>query len=162
MDPITNLTIAISKPGLSLDEKLKKICSGALQAINKANRVSLWKFNDDKSEIICLICFESLTGEFTSGATLNQKDFPDYFQNILNGQVLMASDARAHPATACFNKAYFEPNQIFSLLDFVYQKDFESTGVICCESAGKQVAWDEHDVKCLRRISHMTSLFFDR
>lgn len=162
MDPITNLTISISKPGLSLEAKLKKICLCALQAINKANRVSLWAFNSEKNEIKCLICYESSTGEFTSDAILSQDDFPDYFEQILKGQVLMASDARTHPATACFNETYFEPNEIYSLLDFVYQKDFQPTGVICCESAGKQVNWDEQDVKCLRRISNMTSLFFDR
>ncbi len=161
MDPITNLTISISKPGLSTEAKLKKICQCALQAISKANRISLWKFNTDKTEISCLICFESNNNSFTSGAVLSQKDFPNYFEQILSGEVLMASDARNHDATACFNEAYFEPNDIHSLLDFVYQKDFEPTGVICCESAGKQVEWETTDVKSLRRISNMTSLFFD-
>ena len=161
MDLVTDLVIAISNPDKSVLEKRQIICQKTVEAISHANRVSLWRFDQAVSQIECLMCFSVKDKSYSSGMILSKQDFPDYFDAILNQQVLVASDARNHPATKCFNDAYFEPNDIYSLFDYILLKDFVPNGVICCESVGKQVTWLESDVNLLRRIANMTSMFFE-
>jgi hypothetical protein len=160
MDAITDLVIAISNPAKSSDKKLEQICMTVMQTITHANRVSLWSFNTAQDEIVCLKCL-SETDQFTSGAILKKADFPEYFNAILKDEVIIASDARSHPATLCFNENYFTPLDIYSLFDYIYHKDFAPRGVICCESVGKKIIWLEDESHILRRIANMTSLLFD-
>ena len=101
-------------------------------------------------------------GEFSNGQTLNQQDCKPYFDFILSNQLLKAAEARKHASTMCFNETYFEPLNIYSLLDFIFHLDFEPTGVICCESVGKCEHWTEEDEENLKRISGITSMFFSK
>lgn len=160
MDTLSKLAIAISKPNKSDDYKLEQICLSTIKLITHCNRVSLWVFSEALDEVHCLKSFESIDSSFSSGQQLYKVDFPDYFETILVDEVLVASDARNHSATKCFNELYFEPNNIFSLFDYVYQKDFEPRGIICCERVGQPVEWDESEIKVLRRIANMMSMFF--
>ncbi|MCW8831750.1 MAG: hypothetical protein OQK09_05915 [Colwellia sp.] len=160
MDTLSKLAIVISNPSKNDDYKLEQICTSTLELITHCNRVSLWVFSETLDAIHCLKCFESNSDTFSSGQHLNQVDFPEYFKKILVDEVLVASDARQHSATKCFNKLYFEPNNIFSLFDYVYHKDFEPRGIICCERVGEQVEWDESETAVLRRIANMMSMFF--
>ncbi|MFT4940484.1 MAG: hypothetical protein ACI88A_003539 [Paraglaciecola sp.] len=160
MEMLTDLLIAISNPSKDNEQKLKLICSTTMQAITHANRVSLWAFNQNKSEINCLMCLSGETPTFTSEMILRKADYPEYFDTILKEQVLVASDARNHHATKCFNHDYFEPNNIYSLLDYIYHEDFEPKGMICCESVGQIVEWVESEQHILRKIAGIISMFF--
>jgi two-component system, sensor histidine kinase len=160
MDAITDLVITISNPAKSNDKKLEQICIATMQAITHANRVSLWAFNQAQSEIICLKCL-SANMQFTSGKVLKKINYPEYFNTILKDEVIIASDARNHPATLCFNESYFVPLDIYSLFDYIYHKDFIPRGVICCESVGKKITWLEEESQILKRIANMTSILFD-
>lgn len=160
MEAITDLVITISNPATSNDKKLEQICLTTMQAITHANRVSLWAFNKAQTEIVCLKCL-SPNMSFSSGTILKKADVPDYFNTILKDEVIIASDARNHPATHCFNESYFIPLDIYSLFDYIYHKDFAPRGVICCESVGKQITWLADESHILRRIANMTSMLFD-
>ena len=160
MDILSKLAIAISNPNKSDDYKLEQICINTMKLITHCNRVSLWVFSNNLNEICCLKSIENEGKGFSAGQTLSKIDFPDYFNTILVDEVLIASDARSHRAKKCFNELYFEPNNIFSLFDYVYHKDFEPQGIICCECVDQQVEWNEAEVKILRRIANMMSMFF--
>ena len=160
MEILTDLVIALSNPNKDNQQKLEQICLTTMQHITHANRVSLWAFNEDKSEIFCLMCVSGKEYTFTSGAILKKADCSEYFNTILNEQVLVASDARNHHATKCFNQDYFEPNDIYSLFDYIYHEDFEPKGVICCESVGQTIEWIESEQHILRKIAGITSMFF--
>jgi len=51
MDPFSKLSITISNPKLPLKEKLICICKTIKKTIKQSDRVSLWVFNGDYSEI---------------------------------------------------------------------------------------------------------------
>ncbi|MCF2949787.1 histidine kinase [Paraglaciecola aquimarina] len=160
MDPLLKLVHLLQDDSVTTDEKLRQVCVQTQLAIPRANRVSLWNFNREKTEIVCLMCFDKVSNEYSSQQVLSQTDFPQYFAKILEEQVVMASDARNFSATKCFNQSYFEPLDIYSLLDFVLHKDFQPTGILCCESVGQKVNWTQEDVESLRMLSTMTSYFF--
>jgi two-component system, sensor histidine kinase len=158
MDAISKLKIQLSKPRISLTEKLRVICSAINSLIPSADRVSLWVFDKELTEIKSLILLTDREYHFAP-IVLNKSDFPQYFEHILKHETLMASDAREHPSTACFNDLYFEPNDIHSLLDFVIQKDFEPIGIICCEAVGDIAFWQQEDVEVMKRIAQISDLF---
>jgi len=160
VDSISKLAISISRPKRSKEQKLHDICHTTLRSIAHTNRVSLWKFNKELNEVICLMCYEKNINQYSSSMVLKKNDYPEYFSYILKEDVILASDARQHPATKCFNDAYFKPNNIFSLFDYIFHDNFEPCGIICCESIGQQITWQESDIKILRRIANMASMFF--
>lgn len=160
MEPLTDLIITISNPDKKIDYKRKQICFHTMRAISHANRVSLWSFDSSISRIDCLMCLNDETNEYSSGTHLLESDFKEYFEAILAQEVLVASDARTHPSTSCFNEAYFIPNKIYSLLDYVLIKDGRPFGIICCERVGQRQEWLDSDISMLRRIANMTAMFF--
>lgn len=161
MDAITELTLKISKPELPLSSKLQAICTAITTSIEACNRVSIWLFNPAMDEIFCLICKDEQFG-YSLGQRLFKTDFQPYFDHILRHQVLKASDARTNEATKCFNQSYFEPNDIHSLLDYVFHRDLTPAGVMCCERVGSVTQWRDDDVANLKRISNVTSMFFSQ
>lgn len=162
MESVTDLVIAISNPAKSLQYKRQHICTKTMEAISLTNRVSLWAFDESLTQIECLMCLVQKNNVFSSGQILSKSIYPDYFDAILAQQVLVASDARNHPSTCCFNETYFIPNDIQSLLDYVLIKDNRPMGVICCEAIGRKHQWLESDVVTLRRIANITAIFFEQ
>jgi hypothetical protein len=160
MKLLTDMVIAVSNPDKDNQQKLEQICLTTMSHITHANRVSLWAFNKDKSEIVCLMCLSGSDNTFSSGEVLKKADCSEYFDTILKEQVLVASNARNHHATKCLNQSYLEPNTIYSLFDYIYHEDFQPKGIICCESVGEAVEWVGGEQNILRRIAGITSMFF--
>lgn len=161
MDAFNKLSIAISNPSLSINQKLTYICQTIKQVVKHSHRVSLWAFKDDYSEIVKIGGFDH-ENKFTYGDVLTRSDYPEYFDYILNHETLNAGNARTHQATSCFNNTYFEQKSIHSLLDFIYHHDFKPTGIICCEAINSEVEWDLECVNKLKRIANISSIFFSK
>jgi hypothetical protein len=161
MEAFLTLTSSLTNPSLTVDKKLKVICETTAELITGADRVSLWTFKDDYSKIVSSINYDRIKRKYSKAAELCRKDFADYFEAIINNDVIKASDARSDPLTACFKDLYFKPNNIYSLLDFILHHDFKPIGIICCESVGRVYQWSDDDVESLRRIARASSLYFN-
>jgi PAS domain S-box-containing protein len=155
---LKSFATAMSDPDIHPKEKLNVICVELKRLIPKADRVSLWLFKEHFSSIKCLICLDN-KGQISSGVELNAADFPQYFQYIVSHQVLDASNARVNEHTLCFNEMYFEPLNIYSLLDYIFLVDNKPAGVICCEAVNSPVIWDKEDIESLVKIVDITTLF---
>lgn len=160
MEPFIRLTRKLTHPKVSVEDKLKEVCIITSSVVMGADRVSLWRFNDDFDRIESLICYDVKTHTFSSGQKLNKTDFNHYFNGILEAEVINAPEARTHILTRCFTESYFDPLDIYSLLDFILHEDFSPTGVICCESVGKVTHWTDDNVNSLRRIANASSMYF--
>ena len=160
MDAFTKLTTKLTNPSLSVKDKLKEVCLITAAQIKGAHRVSLWIFGKNFDSIEPLICYDATNHTFPDGQVLNQSDYKEYFDGVLQNEVVCASDARNHELTKCFNESYFEPLNIYSLLDYILHRDFEPQGVICCESIGNITDWSEQDIETLKRIARASSMYF--
>ena len=158
---LKNLAVKISDPNVSSDRKLKQICKELKALIPNANRVSLWLFNKDYSALNCLACLDE-NNDVSSGTVLYTENSPAYFNYILTNQVLDASDARNNDVTKPFSHSYFEPLNIYSLLDYIYILDSKPLGVICCESVGSKVTWSHADKESLIKVADVTNLFLSK
>lgn len=126
----------------------------------RANRVSIWRFENRCENIYCVSFYEAEKNKFSSGQKLFARDHPNYFESIQIEKFIVASDALNDPATADLSGSYFQRHDIYSLLDFILYENFNPVGVICCENAGKRLDWTDDDVSYLRQISTLISHFF--
>jgi YesN/AraC family two-component response regulator len=155
---LKSFATTMSDPEINSMEKLNAICVELKRLIPKADRVSLWLFDDNYSTIKCITCLDE-NNQISNGIELKATDFPQYFEYIVSNQVLDASDARNNEHTQCFNKSYFEPLNIHSLLDYIFVVDNKPAGVICCEAVNSPVAWQTEDVDSLVKVVDITTLF---
>ncbi|MBU2985093.1 GAF domain-containing protein [Saccharophagus degradans] len=161
MDVLSELDEAIEAGNMNPREQLELICRVASKLITNANLISLWRFGENKQKIISLINYDVEQQRFTEGLELNRRDFPVYFDAIIERELLVASRARTHPVTRGFAESYFEPLDIHSLLDFILHKDFAPIGVICCESKGEAVNWSDEDIENIRMLATQISYCFE-
>ena len=72
---LKDLAIKISDPSIKREHKLKQTCRELKRLIPAANRVSLWLFNEEYSEINCLMCLDE-NDEVILDSVLTAKDYP--------------------------------------------------------------------------------------
>ena len=82
IDSLTQLSINLSNPDLDQSKQLKMVCYAIGDTIEGANRVSLWKFDENKTAINCIAMMAD--GEFSEpeGVVLSAEDYPEYFRVI--------------------------------------------------------------------------------
>ena len=110
-------------------------------------RVSIWLFNDEQTELRCVDLYLSDLDKHESGTVLLEKDYPEYFKAILSGKMLVANNAREDVRSREFNKDFFWPFNIYSVLDLPIIQDGKPAGVIRHAKIGQTREWalDEQD-----------------
>jgi len=127
------------------------------------SRASFWTYGDSLRSRIELQClYDSGTQEWASGSSLSEDDFGPYFEAMRSDDLIIASEARQHPATACFTELYFEPLNIHSLLDVGISVAGEPFGLFCCENVTFQKHWTGADVDFLRQVGVLIGLALKR
>jgi len=155
---LTNLSVYLSNPRTSLNDKLLKICHTVKSAIPDCDRVGIWLFCNDNSEMISLMGIDE-TGKQTLGEILVASEHKAYFDYILQNEFLVASDAKNNEVTSCFNNGYLPAHDIRSVLDVTFKKDFVPLGIICCERTGNKTEWQHDDINILKNIAVKASIF---
>lgn len=135
------------------------VCREAIRETG-STRASVWYFESDGS-LICQILVDSRDGTLTSGATLSHASHAAYLDAIRSNGIVIAHEARRHPATACFNDGYFPDNDIHSLLDFlIADRDGQPAAVLCCEQCKVPRNWSGDDIATLQRLARQLSETF--
>ena len=145
--------IVLSQIGFeNMDYNLALITEQAAQAID-AERMSVWLFNKDRSEMMCRDLFIAEAGIHEKGSLLRSKDFPIYFESLRNNETIRADDAESYPCTCEFTDHYLRPLNIKSMLDVPLWQDGRTRGVICCEHVGEKRVWKDEEADFLSNIS---------
>lgn len=100
-------------------------------------RVSIWLFNDDNSQLSCVDLYHSDTNIHESGAILSAEQYPEYFKTMSSGGILVIDRAREDARTQEFLDNYLNPLNIFSMLDLPIVQDNQVIGLICHEKVGE-------------------------
>ena len=145
-----------SNEGANTANVYEAMCLDAAKNV-EANFVSIWRFDEGLTKIVCLFAIDINTGETSHGQELMRTDFPKYFDCILEETTICAPDACAHHQTAELAEAYFQPNGIISLLDYIVHKNFKPAGIICCESKNTRRDWSVTDISYLRDLAVFAS-----
>ncbi len=122
----------------------------------KCSRASLWLYSDSLlQEIVAIDLYDSNKNEHYHGIALHEDDFAPYFEAMRDDGGINAPHAAEHPATACFNEPYFEPNDIYSLLDVGIRYNGQLVGVFCCEHVGEVMNWNAQQIAFLEQAGKL-------
>ncbi len=124
--------------------------------VSKCNRVSYWKYTEDK--IICENLYELHKHTFSKGFVLEKEEYPIYFEAIKSKKVISAFDVFNKPEVSEFTENYFLQNEIKSILDIPIFIDGELIGLVCFETTSENKNWDNEDINFARTISDIITL----
>jgi diguanylate cyclase (GGDEF)-like protein/PAS domain S-box-containing protein len=121
-------------------------------------RVSIWRFNKGRSEIVCEDLYKLSQGVHENGLRLQAKQYPRYFKAMDENRTVAANDARTDPRTSEFSEGYLEPLGITSMLDVPIWLHGEVIGVVCHEHIGSKRTWTLEEQDFGASIADMVSL----
>ena len=122
------------------------------------NRVSFWRFNEDRSAIRCVELYELCANRHSSGQELIAEKYPAYFRALPHFDVLAADDARQDPRTAEFSDTYLIPLGITSMMDVPVSLNGVLVGVLCHEHVGPVRKWTPDEQAFALAMASLVSL----
>lgn len=137
---LTSLTARHADPTDTFARRVRAILEVAAETL-RAERVSMWRFDEDRTSIACIGLFRSQAAQYDTGARLLRVDAPAYFDAIEQERVIAADDARTDARTRDFLASYLVPNAIFAMLDVPLRRADTVSGVFCVEHVGGPRTW---------------------
>lgn len=121
-------------------------------------RVSIWRYNKDRSHIRCVDLYFLDEDRHASGMELSVESHPSYFQALAEMDVVAVTDAATDPRTREFARSYLEPNGITSMLDASIHLGGVVDGVLCCEHVGPPREWTGDEMTFAAAVANLVSL----
>ncbi len=141
----------------NIEENLHSITEIASNLIN-TERVSIWQYSDDYSQIVCLDLYEKSKNTHSAGETLNASDFPEYTTSHKHGNVVAAEDVFTDPRTKQISHEYFLQNNIKSLMDAPVWIGGNLAGLLSFEQTEVLRHWLPEEEQLSTTISSFVSL----
>ncbi|MDZ4404527.1 PAS domain S-box protein [Prosthecobacter sp.] len=142
---------------VDLDEAFRLITEEIANAMEVA-RVSIWRFDQNRSAIVCQELYETSFGRHSSGLELRGGDYPAYFSALKQNEVISADDARCDPRTSEFTDNYLAPLGITSMLDTPLHVGGVLAGVLCHEHVGPLRSWAPEEQSFAVSLANFISL----
>ncbi|MCH8498159.1 MAG: EAL domain-containing protein [Marinobacter sp.] len=139
-----------------LDPALRRITHCCAEAL-AVERVSVWRLNDARDQILCLMLYQQASGNFDQGACLELSLLPDYFAGLSLGRFVDVPDVYKDRRTRLLVDAYFRPEDIHSMLDATVRLEGDIVGLISLESVGHARLWTADEQHFLASIADLVS-----
>lgn len=152
LDELDNISKIHYLERADIDVMMTDLAKQILIALH-IERVNVWIFNQEKTAIISIGEYDGRTKKFKKNSTLQQKDFPIYFNALHENKIILAEDIYTHPLTKEFNEVYSKPHDIYSLLDIPIRISGELIGVMCYEKTGSQKKFSQSEISFALSVS---------
>ncbi len=128
------------------DEKmtLKKATELSANALH-VERVGIWLFNSDQTTLTCADLYLADSDEHESGLIFTADEYPEYFKSIHTGKMLATGNTRIDTRTSELTKDYFEPLNIYSMLNSPIVQHDRLVGLISHEKTGGIKTWEQDE-----------------
>lgn len=147
--------VKMSRP--TLDAALQKITEADAQTL-EVERVSVWFFTEDRSEIVCKNLYTLSDKSHEKGMRLQAQQYPRYFQALEATRILAVTDACSDPRTSEFAETYLNPLRVTSMMDVPIWCHGKLVGIVCHEHTGSERVWEPEEQDFAGSISDMISL----
>lgn len=107
----------------------------------RVERGSVWRFDEQGSQLECVDLFEWSSRRHSSGAVITSESVPAYFRALAQNRCIAADDAATHPATSEFTESYLSALGIGAMLDAPIWVGGRMVGVVCHEHVGGTRRW---------------------
>lgn len=159
MNQLKTLMLKYTNKEIDRTTVQNEICSSICRILN-VTRASIWNFESDFQQIRCVSLYDIRTKEYSNGAIIQRVTAPIYFESIIRDGSIVASDARNNNITSVFNATYFEPLEIYSLLDHIVFNNSEKVAILCCEQCEHIRHWGPEEEGLLRTMSALVSILY--
>jgi PAS domain S-box-containing protein len=160
-----NALITFSGIGPGTDEDLaatfRRLTETAAKTLDVA-RVSVWRYNRDRTAIQCADLYELEADRHSSGTELSAAAYPAYFQALARADMIAADDAEHDPNTSEFSEHYLRPLGITSMLDARIQSGGAVDGILCHEHVGPGRQWTADEKTFAVAVANLASLAVER
>lgn len=102
----------------------------------RLERMSVWLFNEDKTEIVSIGEYDLPTHTFNKNSHLEKEKYPCYFRAINENEIVLVENVHTHPQTIELDQDYSVPYNVISLMDIPMRLEGELIGVMCFEKTG--------------------------
>ena len=140
-----------------LEPALQKIAAVDAETL-KVERVGVWLFSEDHSEMICEALYKLSEESLEKGVRFEARQYPQYFQALEKSLTIAANDALADFRTKDFRENYLDPHGITSLLDVPVRLQGKVVGVVSHEHTGSKRDWSWEEQDFASSIADMVSL----
>ncbi|MDC4204251.1 MAG: MEDS domain-containing protein [Candidatus Manganitrophus sp.] len=136
---------------------LQEITEASAQTL-EVERVSIWLYNEDRSQIHSLDLYERSLYRHSAGSELRAEMYPSYFEALELERIIPAHDAHTDPRTREFSESYLTPFGITSMLDAPIWLNGKMVGVVCHEHVGPPRRWTAEEQNFAASIADITAL----
>jgi PAS domain S-box-containing protein len=143
-----------------LDSALKRITEADSKTLG-VERVSVWFFDKDHTEIICEVLYQLSKNSYAKGLRLQVKQYPQYFQALEESRTIAANDAPTDSRTNEFAEGYLKPFGISSMMDVAIRLHGKVIGIVCHEHTGPKKEWTLEEQEFAASIADTVSLTFE-
>ena len=121
-------------------------------------RVGIWFFNNDKSQLLCRDLYRLSQNAHESGLTVDVNSHPKYFETMESSRILAAKDVLNDPRTNEFGKDYLGGLGVTSMMDVPIRLHGRMVGAICHEHIGLPREWTLEEQDFAASIADTISL----
>ncbi|REB08817.1 sensor domain-containing phosphodiesterase [Sporosarcina sp. BI001-red] len=144
----------------SVRDVLYELCEN-IALIMKADRVSIWLFNDDQTTLTEHLTYAADSVAIPSIQQLDATHALPYFEAIGNNRVNSVENIATNKALQSLPTNYFSNSPITSLLEASIIMSRGIGGLLCCETVTTR-NWSKLDEVFIASFADMLSFVFDR
>ncbi|MHC1736693.1 MAG: PAS domain S-box protein [Ignavibacteriaceae bacterium] len=141
----------------NLSESLKNITEIAAKML-EVERVSIWLYNEDYSQITCQDIYNFSSSTHTEGEILYSSNFPEYTASHKLGEVIAAYNVKEDERTKRLPEHYINSNNIKSLMDAPVWIQGKLAGTLCFEHVSENHKWAAEEKQIATTLSSFIAL----
>lgn len=142
------------------EKSIRRIAKADAETL-KVERVSVWLYNRNRSEIVCECLYKLSEDACEKGQSLRARDFPRYFEAMEENRTVAADNAQTDLRTSEFTEVYLKPLDITSMMDVPVRLHGKVIGVVCHEHTGPLREWTLGDQDFAASVADLVSLAYE-
>lgn len=143
--------------GTDYKEALNNITALSAKTLD-VERVSILKFNKEKTEMYCEKLYNLKSDAYESGQVYTKKGNDNFFNALIENNIVSASNALSHELSAGFIDDYLIPLNIKSKMSIPIQGINEVYGILCFEQVDTVHTWSTDEEEFATSIANLISL----
>ncbi len=134
-------------------QSAKKVIAEIAADAMQTERISIWLFSDDESELNCIELYDAERKVHSEGPRLITADYHRYFSAIRKDSRINSPDVNSDPRLAELKDNYFTPLGVKSLIDAGIFIEGRLAGILSFEQVGQKRDWFADEESFVSTIS---------